>query len=55
MQAVKFFSKNPDENVASLKALEKRLKPREAEVQTLAFAHSGPLNGFGPLEAFANH
>jgi hydroxyacylglutathione hydrolase len=49
MPAVRFFSKNPDQNVASLKALAARLSPRAGEIKTLAFAHSGPLDGFAPL------
>jgi glyoxylase-like metal-dependent hydrolase (beta-lactamase superfamily II) len=53
MRAVTLFSKDPSENVASLKALEARLEPRAAEVKVLAFAHSGPLDGFGPLKEFA--
>ena len=53
MPAVRFFSKDPAANVASLKALEARLAPRKAEVQKLAFAHTGPLDGFEPLVAFA--
>ena len=53
MPAVRLFSKDPDGNVASLKSLEARLQPRAAEVRTLAFAHTGPLEGFTPLEAFA--
>src|SRR4029077_10492698 len=53
MPAVRLFSKDPDRNVASLKSLEARLQPRAAEVRTLAFAHTGPLEGFAPLEAFA--
>jgi glyoxylase-like metal-dependent hydrolase (beta-lactamase superfamily II) len=54
MPAVRLFSKDPDQNVASLKALEARLAPRAAEVKTLAFAHSGPLDGFAPFAAFAS-
>ena len=53
MQAVTLFSKRPEQNVASLKALATRLAPRAAEIKTLAFAHSGPLAGFAPLQAFA--
>jgi glyoxylase-like metal-dependent hydrolase (beta-lactamase superfamily II) len=53
MPAVRLFTKDPDRNVASLKALEARLQPRAADVKTLAFAHTGPLDGFGPFEAFA--
>jgi glyoxylase-like metal-dependent hydrolase (beta-lactamase superfamily II) len=54
MPAVRLFSKDPDQNVASLKMLEARLQPRASEVKTLAFAHSGPLDGFHPFEAFAS-
>jgi glyoxylase-like metal-dependent hydrolase (beta-lactamase superfamily II) len=54
MQAVRWFSKDPDQNVASLKALAARLQPRAAEVKVLSFAHSGPLDGFAPLAAFAS-
>jgi glyoxylase-like metal-dependent hydrolase (beta-lactamase superfamily II) len=54
MPAVRLFSKDAAGNVASLKALANRLQPRAAEVKTLAFAHSGPLDGFGPLAAFAS-
>jgi hydroxyacylglutathione hydrolase len=51
--AVRLFSKEPAQNVASLKALATRLHPRAEEVKVLAFAHSGPLQGLAPLEAFA--
>jgi glyoxylase-like metal-dependent hydrolase (beta-lactamase superfamily II) len=54
MPAVRAFSKDPDQSVASLKSLEARLSPRASEVKVLAFAHSGPLDGFGPLAAFAS-
>jgi glyoxylase-like metal-dependent hydrolase (beta-lactamase superfamily II) len=54
MKAVRLFSKNSAQNVASLKALEARLQPRAAEIQALAFAHTGPLVGFQPLAEFAN-
>ncbi len=53
MPAVRLFSDNPGQNVASLKALAARLQPRAQEVKTLAFAHSGPLDGFAPLANFA--
>jgi glyoxylase-like metal-dependent hydrolase (beta-lactamase superfamily II) len=53
MRAVRLFSKDPAQNVASLKALELRLRPRAQEIQELAFAHTGPLAGFAPLAAFA--
>jgi hydroxyacylglutathione hydrolase len=54
MKAVRLFSKDSAQNVASLKAFEARLVPRAAEVKELAFAHTGPLKGFGPLAAFAS-
>jgi len=54
MPAVRVFSKDTNQNIASLKALAARLQPRAAEVKTLAFAHSGPLEGFAPLAASAN-
>ena len=54
MPAVRLFSKDPDGNVASLNALEGRLQPRAAEVKTLAFAHTGPLDGFAPFATFAS-
>jgi hypothetical protein len=54
MPAVRFFSKNPDQNIASLKALVARMQPRASEVEVLAFAHSGPLDGFLPLTTFAS-
>ena len=54
MKAVSLFSKNSGENVASLKALARRLEPRAAGVHMLAFAHTGPLTGFQPLADFAS-
>ena len=53
LPAVRLFSNNPNQNVASLKALAARLQPRAQDVKTLAFAHSGPLDGFQPLARFA--
>jgi glyoxylase-like metal-dependent hydrolase (beta-lactamase superfamily II) len=53
MKAVRLFSKDSGQNVASLKALEARLRPRAAEVKALAFAHTGPLEGFQPFATFA--
>jgi glyoxylase-like metal-dependent hydrolase (beta-lactamase superfamily II) len=55
MKAVSLFSKNSAQNVASLDALEARLAPRASEVHVLAFAHTGPLEGFGQFAAFATH
>lgn len=52
-KAVRLFSKDSAQNVASLDALEARLAPRAAEVKVLAFAHCGPLTGFEPFAAFA--
>jgi glyoxylase-like metal-dependent hydrolase (beta-lactamase superfamily II) len=54
MRAVRLFSKDSAQNVASLKALAARLAPRAGEIKKLAFAHTGPLDGFGPLETFAS-
>ena len=54
MKAVRLFSKDSAQNVASLKAVAARLQPRAAEVKELAFAHTGPLAGFQPLAAFAS-
>jgi len=54
MKAVSLFSKDPSGNIASLKALTARLKPRAGEIKILAFAHTGPLSGFEPLEQFAD-
>jgi glyoxylase-like metal-dependent hydrolase (beta-lactamase superfamily II) len=53
MPAVRLLSKDPAQNVASLKKLASLLTPRASEVKVLAFAHSGPLDGFEPLAAFA--
>jgi hydroxyacylglutathione hydrolase len=53
MKAVRLFSKDSAQNVASLKALEARLEPRSAEIKALAFAHTGPLEGFQPFTVFA--
>jgi glyoxylase-like metal-dependent hydrolase (beta-lactamase superfamily II) len=47
------FSEDLALNHASLRALPGKLGARKGEVQALAFAHSGPLQGVGPLEAFA--
>jgi glyoxylase-like metal-dependent hydrolase (beta-lactamase superfamily II) len=56
MRAVRLFSKDPAQNIASLKALEARLAPRAGEIKELAFAHTGPLTSFAPFAAFAaNH
>ena len=52
--AVRLFSKDPSQNVASLKALAARVQPRSEEIKELAFAHTGPLPGLKPLLAFAS-
>ena len=52
-KSVYLFSKNPTQNVASLKALDTRLQPRAAEIQYLSFAHTGPLQTLKPLDTFA--
>jgi hypothetical protein len=41
-------------NVRSLKALASRLEPRSADIRYIAFGHSGPLDGFAPLAAWAS-
>jgi len=53
LKAVRLFSKDPSQNVASLKALEARLAPRAAEIKKLAFGHAGSLDGFEPFKSFA--
>lgn len=53
MNAVRMFSKDSNQNVASLKTLEARLAPRASEVKELAFAHTGPLAGFTGFASFA--
>jgi len=55
MKAVRLFSGNSAENVASLNALAKRLMLRPGDVKVLAFAHTGPLTGLAPLTDFAIH
>jgi hydroxyacylglutathione hydrolase len=52
--AVRLFSKDPEQNVASLKVLASHLQPRSEEIKELAFAHTGPLSGIKPLLAFAS-
>ena len=54
MKAIRLFSKDSNENVTSLKTLVARLQPRSQEVKQLAFAHTGPLTSFQPLETFAS-
>jgi glyoxylase-like metal-dependent hydrolase (beta-lactamase superfamily II) len=53
VQGFTLFAKDPGENLASLRKLETRLAPRASEIKRLAFAHSGPLDGFEPFAAFA--
>jgi glyoxylase-like metal-dependent hydrolase (beta-lactamase superfamily II) len=48
------FSDDTEQNRASLVALAARLGPEAGQVKALAFAHTGTLPGFGPLQAFAN-
>lgn len=40
------FADNPDQNIASLQRLYTRLKAEHAEVKTLAFPHSKPVEDF---------
>jgi hydroxyacylglutathione hydrolase len=53
MKAVRLFSKDSTENIASLKALTARLVPRKTEIKAMAFGHTGFLVGLDPLMAFA--
>ena len=53
MRAVRLFSTDSGQNIASLKALDVRLRPLAAGVKVLAFGHTGPLDGLAPLDAFA--
>ena len=46
------YSEDPEESDASVRALADRLAPRAEEIAWLAFSHSGPLEGFAPLEGF---
>jgi glyoxylase-like metal-dependent hydrolase (beta-lactamase superfamily II) len=47
------FSDDQAECQRSVSALARRLEAEHADVKTLAFAHSGPLQGLSPLLAFA--
>ncbi len=49
----RIVSDDRDQNRASLQSLAQKLKGRAAEIQVLAFAHSGVLTGFSPLGRFA--
>ncbi len=51
--AAYIFSDDQARNRDSLKQLAARLEPFAPEVRVLAFSHSGTLNGFEPLRAFA--
>jgi glyoxylase-like metal-dependent hydrolase (beta-lactamase superfamily II) len=53
MPAVRLFSKDQAENVASLKSLAGRLEHRQSEILAMTFGHTGSLSGLTPLEAFA--
>lgn len=46
------FSDNPAQNRASIHALALRLQPIAPQIRELVPAHSGPLQGLGPLLAF---
>ena len=43
------FTDDPKQNKASLKALHARLKAENVDVKTLAFGHTGPLDGLDLL------
>jgi glyoxylase-like metal-dependent hydrolase (beta-lactamase superfamily II) len=51
--AVGAFSEDAEQNKASLRALAERLRPNAAAVQSLVFAHTGPMTGLQPLLDFA--
>ncbi|HLK38759.1 MAG TPA: MBL fold metallo-hydrolase [Polyangiaceae bacterium] len=53
MKAVRLFSKDSAQNVASLTALAGRLAPRQGEIKAMAFGHTGSLVGLDALTAFA--
>jgi hypothetical protein len=44
------FSDDTGQNSQSLKSLAQRLSPRNDEIKMRVFAHTGKLDGFGPLE-----
>ncbi len=46
------FSDSVPGNEASIRALATRLKPRADEIDWLVPAHTGPVQGFGPLGAY---
>jgi len=48
----KFFSDDPEQNDASVRALAKTLDERGETIDWLAFSHSGPLKGLDPMLAF---
>lgn len=47
--AMWIFSTDVEQNDRSLKALAERLRPRADEITTMAFAHTGCLQGLNPL------
>ena len=53
LPAKSIVSNDTDQNQASLRKLAAELKPTEAEIQYMEFAHSGPLVGIKPLLDFA--
>lgn len=49
------FTKDVELNHRSLRALAVRLKARSREVRHIAFGHQGPIEGLGPLIAWAEN
>ncbi len=48
------LSEDSEATVRSMRALAERLRPRQSEISHIAFAHSGPLEGLGPLLDWAS-
>ena len=55
LPAKRFASNDVEQNHESLKKLAEKLEPQAANIQFMAFAHSGPLRGIGPLLDFAKN
>jgi len=48
------FSDDRAQDHASLRKLSERLAPQSSDIKWLVFSHSAPLEGLGPLTAFAS-
>lgn len=53
LPAKRIASNDVEQNHESLKRLAEKLEPQAGSIQYLEFAHSGPLQGIGPLLDFA--